>query len=250
MIYRWFLFILAGFFLIGDANAFPGGVGKAWCVVRHPQEYFSQEASSQRATCESQHVIQQQSGGQDELNTIWISANQHSYLDRSTCKPWENERPGFSAPLADENIERAYMMGVWAQGYYFVMYDHHGDGALTLFEWDGSSHLVYLISSTINLPQKIINNFSYQIERHRKGQSTYFLDASLAVAFDVGEFAVGSIYSAAGMVVGTLFNPWDTIRNIPSLVILSIEATVNGFWLLIKGIAAISSFGFVGSCGI
>ncbi|WP_374431090.1 hypothetical protein [Ideonella dechloratans] len=241
----WF-FIVIGFFSAGDAGAFSGQVGKVYCTIRHPQEAIASDG----VACESQHVIQQQSGGQDDLNTIWISRNQHSYLDRSRCKPWENERPAFPTPLADENIERAYMIGVWAQGYHALIYDHHGEGELTLFAWDGSSHILYLLASMVNLPQKIINNFSYQIERMRKGQETYFFDASLAVAVDIVEVAFGSIYSAVGVVVGTIFNPWDTVRNIPSLVMLSIEAVVNSVWLFLKGVSAVLSFGFVGSCGL
>jgi hypothetical protein len=244
-VFACFIIALLNLIIIQDSLAFNKDIGKGYCALRHPMETLS----SDRTSCESQHVIQQQSGGSDNANTIWINTTLHSYLDRSTCKPWYIERPDF-APFGDNNIERAYMTGVWANGYYFFMYDHHGDGTLTLTEWDGATHLLYLITTIVNLPQKEVSYIAYQVERYRKGQTTQFTDAGIGVLIDSGEAVVGIYYSIAGMVVGTVFNPIDTVRNIPSLVTLSISAICNAVWLLAKSLAALFSLGLVGSCGL
>lgn len=228
-----------------EAFAFNKFIGYGYCAIRHPVESIT----SDRPACESQHVVQQQSGGTDQLNTIWINTTLHTYLDRSVCKPWENERPSF-APLSDQNIERAYMIGTWSLGYNYFVYDHHGSGSLTLINWDGSSHLLYMISSIVNLPQKEVNYLAYQIERYRKDQNTQVFDAVAGVLIDIGEVAVGAVYSAVGLVVGTVVNPWDTLRNIPSLITLAISSIFNSIWLLLKGIAALFTAGAIGSCGL
>lgn len=242
----WIFSIFLAIGLCQESLAFNKTIGKGYCTIRHPVEAMT---TDRPAACESQHVIQQQSGGGDTANTIWINTTLHTYLDRSVCKPWDSERPSF-APLGDENIERAYMMGVWANGFHFFMYDHHGSGTLTLTHWDGSTHLLYLISSIINLPQKEIGYLAYQVERYRKDQSTQFVDAGIGVVIDVLEVAVGAVYSVVGMVVGTLLNPLDTLRNLVSLATLTIAALFNAVWLLLKQLAALLTLGWIGSCGL
>lgn len=227
------------------AFAFNKTIGKGYCTIRHPIESISTDHSS----CESQHIIQQQSGGTDKANTIWINTNLHSYLDRSVCKPWEKQRPELK-PLGDDHIEQAYMIGVFANGYNFFVYNHHGTGTATLMEWDGASHLLYLMSTIINLPQKEVNNFSYQIERYQKNQTTQFIDAGFGIFIDLIEIAFGSIYSIVGIILGTVLNPLDTLKNIPSLITLGVSSVFNSVWLLVKGIVAIFTFGAMGSCGL
>lgn len=237
--------LIISFFNTTQTWAFNKEIGKGYCAIRHPVETFL----SNRASCESQHVIQQQFGGSNNLNTIWINTTLHTYLDRSSCKPWELERPDFTA-YGDENIERAYMIGVYANGYHYFIYDHHGDGTLTLTEWDGATHLLYLITTVINLPQKEIGYIEYQIERYKKEQSTQFIDAGIGVVADTIEVFIGAYYSALGIIVGTLFNPIDTLRNIPALVTLTFSGLFNAIWLMLKSLAALLSFGLVGSCGL
>lgn len=227
------------------AFAFNKNFGKGYCTLRHPVEAISTD----RAACESQHIIQQQSGGTNQENTIWINTTLHSYLDRSSCKPWEKQRPALKL-WGDAHIEQAYMMGVWANGYHFFVYNHHSVGTMTLFKWDGATHLLYLISNIINMPQKEINNFAYQIERYQKNQTTQFIDAVVGVLFDLGEVAIGSIYSVVGIIIGTILNPWDTLKNIPPLVTLGIGSVFNAVWLFLKGLAALFTLGAVGSCGL
>lgn len=240
-----FLFLLL--FIGGSENifAFNKAIGYGYCVTRHPVE----SAFSERSSCESQHVIQQQSGGNDDTNTIWINTTQHTYLDRSVCKPWENDRPSFS-PLSDANIERAYMMGTWALGYNYFMYDHHGDGKTTLTLWDGSTHLLYMVSSIINFPQKEINYIAYQIERFKKNQETQITDAALGVFIDLIELSIGVAYSSIGLITGTIFNPLDTIRNSISLITLLLETFFYSIWYFFKGLLALFTIGSYGSCGL
>lgn len=239
------LFLLLILMASKNIFAFNKYIGYGYCATRHPIE----SVLSKRASCESQHVIQQQSGGDDNTNTIWINTTQHTYLDRSVCKPWENERPSFTF-LSDANIERAYMMGTWALGYHYFMYDHHGEGRATLTLWDGSTHLIYIVSSVINFPQKEINYIAYQIERFKKNQETQIADAALGVFLDLIELSIGVAYSATGVIIGTILNPLDTMRNIPSLITLLLGTFTNSIWHFFKGLVALFTLGSYGSCGI
>lgn len=225
------------------AQAMPGWLGKQYCVLRHPVE----AATSTSATCESQHVIQQNAGGGDTLNTIWINAAQHTYLDRSKGKPWEYERPYFE--VGDENLERSYMIGTWAMGFNFVIYDHHGNGRLTLFEWDGATHLLYAWAVIANLPQKEVGYFASQMRQYRLYASGYvrseaqMADALLGILVDIVEVAIGVIYSLIGIVVGTIMNPIDTILNLFGVVVLLLTTTVEAVLGLAINIWSIVSFG-------
>lgn len=223
----------------GPANAFNKVFGKGYCSLRHPVEALT----SNRVTCESQHIVQQQSGGSDGGNTIWINTVEHDYLDRSADRPWETERPWFN--LGDDNLERAYMMGTYANGYHFLTYDHHGSGSLTLFTWDGVSHITYVIASVTNFITKEMSYLGYQWERGGKGQVTQYIDAIVGIMIDLAEVGLGVMYGLLGMVVGTIFNPLDTITNIPGGFLLSIEATVEGIANTISDIISLITLGTI-----
>ncbi|MCX4196524.1 hypothetical protein OMR07_13855 [Methylobacterium organophilum] len=169
---------------------------------------------------------------------------------REIAEIGDPSRAALAPALADLNMERAYMTGVWAQGYHFFIYDHHGDGQLTLTEWDGATHLLYLISTIANYPQKQVNQIAYQIERYRKGQTTQIIDTAIAIPIDLAEVAIGVFYSIAGMVIGTVLNPIDTLRNIVSLITLGAGSLFNAVWLLLKGAVAVATLGTFGSCGL
>lgn len=215
-------------------------IGKGYCSIRHPVEMMT---TTRQTTCESQHVIQKQSGGNDTNNTIWISTTEHDYLDRSADRPWESERPWFN--FGDENLERAYMQGVYARGFHFIIYDHQGNGVPTLFAWDGASHFTYAIAATFNSITKELSYLGYQIERKKKGQSTQFVDAVIGIAFNLIELFFGIIYSIVGVVVGTIFNPIDTIFNVPGAVLISVEAVVEGVANTLSDIIAVATLGYV-----
>jgi hypothetical protein len=228
------------------AFAFSETIGKGYCQLRHPVESLT----SKRVSCESQHIVQQQSGGDDVANTIWINTTLHDYHDRSTCKPWEEERPAFSL-FPTKDMERAYMIGVWANGYYFFVYDYHGIWTSTLTEWDGAAHILYMITAIVDFPQKEFGYMAYQVELLRKGgDRTQFIDAGIGIFIDAVEVAFGIAYSLVGIVTGTVLHPIETLRDIPSLAILTISASFDAVWFLLKGFAALFSFGYVGSCGL
>ncbi|WP_271271481.1 hypothetical protein [Aliamphritea hakodatensis] len=226
--------------LTAPAHAFTKTIGKGFCTLRHPVEALT---SSRMTTCESQHIIQQQSGGGSNGNTIWINTLEHDYLDRSVDKPWAKERPWFN--WGDKNLERAYMMGVYANGYHFVTYKHHGNGNFTLFTWDGASHATYAIASIANFITKEMSYIGYQIERDDNEQSTQYIDAFLGVVIDLFEVVIGVCYSMVGIVVGTLFNPIDTVTNIPGAVVLSAEAVVEGVANTVSDIVSAVTLGYV-----
>ena len=216
-------------------------VGQGYCTVRHPVEAAD---PVRRTTCESQHVIQRQAGGADEENTIWINGVEHVYLDLSADQPWEKERP-WSGALVDQNAERAYMMGVYANGFHFAMYDHHGEGHATITQWDGVSHLTYGVASAFNFITKELSYLGYQIERNNKGQETQWVDAILGVFIDLVEVLIGLGYCTVGVVVGTLFNPVDTIVNVPGGILLVVEAVVEGFANTISDLISLFTLGWI-----
>ena len=85
------------------------------------------------------------------------------YIDRSRDKPWKNERPRMRWS-ADDNAERAYMLGVYANGCHFAVYDYRRSGSATLTEWDGMSHAIYLIGSFTHFITKELSYLRYQVE--------------------------------------------------------------------------------------
>lgn len=234
-----FLIMVFLILISNSASAFTKEIGKGYCTIRHPLEAMT----SSRVTCESQHVIQQQADGGNKANTIWINTTEHDYLDRSSDAPWEKERPWIS--WGDENLERAYMMGTYATGYHFILYDHHGSGSITLFSWDGMSHLTYMIASVTNFITKEMTYIGYQMDRGSKGQTTQYIDAIIGIFIDLIEVALGIIYGIVGLFIGTFLNPIDTLMNIPGGVTLSIEAIVEGVANTVSDIISLFTFGFI-----
>ena len=217
---------------IGDS------AGRVYCVVRHPVEALT----SGRTTCERQHVIQRQHGGEDDVNTIWINAVEHDYADRSRDAPWTASWEGMWGDWGDDNLKRAYKMGVYANGYHFLVYDYRGDGETTLLEWDGASHLTYMIGSVANFLTKELSYIGYQW--HEAGDRSQYLDAILGVFIDLGEVVVGLGYGAIGVVIGTLLNPFDTVGNLAGMFVYSVEAIVVGVWNTLADILSILTLGW------
>lgn len=215
-------------------------IGNGFCSVRHPIEAM---APVRKTGCESQHVIQKRSGGTDEKNTIWINGVEHVYADLSVDRPWEKKRP-WSRWLVDDNAERAYMMGVFANGFHFVVYDHHGEGHATITEWDGVSHLTYGVASAFNFISKELTYLGYQVERtlHKK-QEARWVDATLGIFVDLAEVAVGMGYCVVGVVVGTLFNPLDTIKNFLGGILLIVESAAMGIYYTVSDIISLFTLG-------
>ncbi|ABM02174.1 hypothetical protein Ping_0308 [Psychromonas ingrahamii 37] len=120
------------------------------------------------------------------------------------------------------------MMGTYANGYHFIIYDHHGKGDLTLFTWDGVSHLSYMVASVANFVTKEMSYIGYQIDRDGKNQETQYLDAGIGVGIDFIEVLFGIIYGIVGIFVGTILNPMNTLINIPGGVALAIESIIEG----------------------
>lgn len=215
--------VVAGCGLVSSgASAFSGAWGAYYCELRHPVESLT---TVRLASCEEQHIIQQQSGGGDEKNVIWINTTLHDYLDRSRERPWQGG-PSFPT-FATRKLQSAYMIGTYANGYHFSVYDYHGSGTWTLFEWDGASHAVYLISTVVNFPAKELTYVAYMV-RHKllRDKETQLTDAVIGVVADLFEVGFGVAYSTVGMLTGTLAHPFDTVRNIIPAVPLLISTVV------------------------
>lgn len=222
------------------ASAFTKDIAKGYCSIRHPVEALTTTRST---TCESQHVIQQQDGGSNTANTIWINTTLHDYLDRSSDRPWETERPW--ANFGDKNLESAYMMGTYANGYHFIVYDHHKGGSLTLLEWDGMSHLTYMVASVMNFITKEMSYIGYQMDKGSKNQDTQYIDAVVGVIIDLIEVIFGLAYGILGIIIGTIMNPLDTLFNIPGGITLSIEAAIEGIANTCSDFISLLTLGFV-----
>lgn len=213
--------------------------GPVYCAVRHPIEALT----TNRTVCERQHVIQQQHGGSNELNVVWINTTEHDYLDRSKDRPWQKAWDGMWGDWGDDNLKQAYKLGTYANGYHFAVYDYssRGQGSLTLYTWDGASHLTYMIASVFNFITKELSYVGYQFET----EQTQWLDAVLGVVVDLIEVAFGIVYGIVGVVVGTIVNPIDTIGNLPGMVVLSVEAIAVGLWNTVADALAIVSLGWI-----
>ena len=214
--------------------------GRTYCAVRHPVEALT----TSRTACEQQHVIQQQHGGGHVANVIWINTSEHDYSDRSRNAPWEVAHDGLWGDWGDDNLKRAYKMGVYANGYHFMVYDYGrgGDATMTLFEWDGASHVTYMVGSVFNFITKELSYAGYQLDRD--GDASQLSDAILGVFIDLAEVAIGLGYGALGVVVGTVFNPIDTVGNLLGMVVYSVESAAVGLWNTVADILSLITLGW------
>ncbi len=210
---------------------------KTYCEIRHPQEAMT----SNHHTCEQQHIIQQQSGGEHTKNIIWINRIEHDYSDRSKLKPWKNNRPWLNF-WGDDNLERAFMMGTYANGYHFQVHSYKSDmSALTLFEWDGASYAVYIVSSIANYLAKSLSYIGYQFRSNKP----MYVDAILGMLIDFFELVAGLGYGILGLVVGTILNPIDTTVNLIPASALAIESFLRGLVNTLLGALSVITVGTV-----
>lgn len=215
-------------------------VGGAYCAARHPVESLTTDRPS---ACERQHILQRQRGGGDRANTIWINTVEHDYADRvGPNPPWEAAERGLWGDWGDDNLKRAYKMGVYANGYHFLVYDYRGDGEITLVEWDGASHVTYVIATVFNFITKEASYIGFQWRRG--GAQTQYFDAVLGVLLDFAEVFVGVGYGAVGIVVGTVCNPVDTFGNLAGMVVYSVEVAAVGLWNTVADILSLLTLGW------
>ena len=214
--------------------------GNAYCSIRHPVELLT----SSRHACERQHILQQQFGGGHEVNTIHINTGEHDYADRAGGNPpWEAAEKGMWGDWGDDNLKRAYKMGVYANGYHFLVYDYRGDAEATLLEWDGASHVTYMVGSVFNFITKELSYIGYQWSR--EGGRSQLLDAVLGVFIDLAEVLIGLGYGVLGIVVGTVWNPIDTFFNLAGMVVYSAEAAAVGIWNTLADLISLATLGSV-----
>ena len=218
-------------------------VGEAYCNVRHPVEAITSEGK----TCVAQSIDQRTStaeliGGR-RTNLIWINALERDYHGGSNArlpskdKPWQED-----SDWGNGHLQQAYKMGVYANGYHFVVYDNLGEGRMTLYEWDGASHLTYIVASLFNFVTKEMSYLGYQ---HLEARNPQWTDAVLGVAVDLAELYVGVGHGILGIAVGTVVNPKDTLRNVPGAIILIVKAIAVGLWNTVADILSLVSLGSV-----
>lgn len=134
------------------------------------------------------------------------------------------------------------MMGVYANGYHFQVHDYgKTDSTLTLFEWDGASHAVYIFSSTINYIAKSLSYFGYQFHNN----SPMYADAIIGIPIDFLELVAGVGYGTIGIVVGTIWNPIDTAVNLIPAVALIVESILKGIVNTLLGAVSVITVGTI-----
>lgn len=242
-----YLFLIVSMIFVFGAKADPlvYSIGKTYCHLTHPVESI---APIRRSACEEQHVIQQQDGGGDYQNVVWWSGSAHTRTDVWNDKPWQESRPIFVFGFTDDNntnLEKAYMMGTYGLTWSLYQHSYHGDGdsSLIITEFDGVSNALYFVSWLINLPQKYINQVAYIADR---GHFRLALDLIPLVFVVLFEIVMGFVTSAVGVVLGTVFNPIDTLLAIPSGVALLIESAFSAIAELVAGLWRILSAGIFG----
>lgn len=240
--------VLAVLLLILDFFGLDKGAGWLYCNVRHPVEMVSSPLS----TCEEQHVIQRAAGGEDKENIIWINRLEHNYADRALERPWTTVSFDWLFFEGNGHLKQAYKMGVYANGYHFMLYDYgKSEGQATLVEWDGASHLVYAVASVANFITKELSYLGYQFETgdgyraEKRKTPTQWTDALLGVPIDFAELYVGVGYSALGVVVGLILQPIDTITNLPGMVVFIVKSILVGLWNTVADIISIFTGGYV-----
>lgn len=223
-------------------------VGRIYCQVTHPIEwwvksdYIIENPRARRvSTCEKQHVIQQQYGGSNDLNTVWWPASHHNRTDNWKERPWQSKKPfwldaGFTGDSSD-SLYSAYMMGTWGITYSAFMFDYNGKNSeLIAFKFDGVSNALYYISWIVNIPQKFIHQLAYIID---KGHYLLLGDLFIQVFITLIEVIIGLWLSLFGVIVGTVLNPIDTVAAIPGGIVLFFDTLFTAIWNIITGILAI-----------
>ena len=109
---------------------------------------------------------------------------------------------------------------------------------MTLYEWDGASHVTYMVASLFNFITKELSYLGYQFE----AKDPQWTDAVLGVAIDAVEFLVGLGYGFIGIIVGTVFNPWDTATNLFGMIVLSVESIAVGLWNTVADLISLVTF--------
>lgn len=237
MMKKVFFAVMILLFIAPAANAadFSYKAGKIYCNIVNPMESIKPFRLS---TCEEQHVIQQQSGGTNIDNIVWWSASEHVRTDLWSDKPWANNRPwfvlGFTGDNKD-NLEKAYMLGTYGVSYSLFLHPYKGAGESSLIaaKFDGASNILYAWSFIINQPQKQINQLAYIVD---KKHWRLLIDWVIGLAVAFIEVIVSILVGMLGAIIGTVFNPLDTLFAIPGAIILGVETIIPAFGQTAMGI--------------
>lgn len=212
--------MLATLFLTTNASA-EGTVqyiGKTYCEIKHPIQKVTGDHYQSEHVCEEQHIKPQSRNGSDYENIVWINKFEHTRTDRIKSKLWITERPT-KKYFSDDILINSYMLSREHKGYHFLRYDYsqrgNRDWAISLFKLDGASHAVYTWGSIVNFPAKELEYINFMVHNQSASSFGWWVDFIFGVVVDFFEVFAGFFYGCLGLVVGSLFNPIDTISNIP-----------------------------------
>jgi hypothetical protein len=228
-----------------NAESIPYIVGGLYCSYSHPAEY---KYPIRQSTCEEQHVIQQQSGGDNVENVVWWSASSHVRTDLWKDKVWENGRPWWVLSFTDDakiNLEKAYMLGTFGMSWATYQHSYHGrgDSSLVSLKFDGASNLLYFYSWFINMPQKYINMSAYIVD---KQNWHLFVDIIISIFLMFIEGLIAIISTVIGVFAGSIINPVDTLCAIPGAIWLAVETTITAASQYMLGVWRLATSGIIG----
>lgn len=233
-------------------------LSKQYCNFTNPVEHIR---NLRRSTCEQQHIIQRQSGGEDTTNAVYFSGSNHMRTDRWDDKPWENARPWLNLGFTGESrqsLEQAYMLGTYGPSWHFLIHSYNGNGgsAFTAVEFDGVSNFLYGYSWLINIPQRMINKMAYIASPKKYRQSgmdivqhnRFYLIGDFVVAIVVVGFEalLAIVSTIVSTIVGTLFNPVDTLSALLGGLVLVAQTSLIAVFGYLKGVFNILTGGWLG----
>lgn len=217
---------------VAYSSSIVGMIGYGYCNLSHPVEAFVIPIKDS-ATCEQQHIIQQQHGGSDWGNISIIPTSSHITTDTwggsgvvGQDRVWDySEDYDFFGTTkdAEKALDQAYKLGRYQLEYTYILYDYNKDEwDTTVLNWDGMSNLTYMVTWWVNLPSKYLRKLAYLID---KGRYSLIIDHALQLPILIVEGSVGVVYNGIGVVTGFIFQPMD-----------SLNAFLGSIWLICKGI--------------
>jgi len=184
---------------------------------------------------ERQHIVREREGGGNVGNISIIPVSSHKATDTwhgcgvwRQCKVWERKISTIANKLtfsarARYRISQAYKLGRYQGEYVFLLFDYRGEGCRpTIIDWDGISHVLYIVSWWANFPSKYFRKLAYIIYSRRY---VLILDHLILLPVSLAEGVVGTIYNGIGVLLGTITKPAATA-----------SAIIGGLWLTIESI--------------
>jgi hypothetical protein len=221
-----------------------------WTVTTHPVECLMNDTG--RTAAEMQHCIPRSLGGSDETIAYWIRSN-HTVSDRWRNRPFLDEKEHWLLSLltlgvdaSQENLNAAYRMG--AYGIPYTVFFHHyqrEESQLVMTRLDGPSNLLYGLSWALCSPKKLLWQIAYDVSPDTAASKWFLLDLIVAIPVWILDLALCAVCSAAGVVIGTILHPINSIFSLGGLVWFvpvtiwnAVAEIFSGSWAIVVSLLA------------